>query len=216
MNSTSVLQFGLTSFVTLLVVIDPFALVPILAGLLGGKSKDERLAIGARSVHIAFGIAFFFLIAGRLILAGLGVSINAFSISGGVLLFLVALPMLFGSRGGMMSANEQKSTDDTDGDIAVFPIAIPIISGPGTLTTLLVLGAASKGSLAKEAALLAALVLVFVITAVIIRNGDALVARIGSSGVRIVTRVLGIILAALAAQFILNGISGFARGLGAV
>ena len=204
--------YALTSFVTLLVVIDPFALVPTIFAMLSDRDAGTRQAIMTRSLRIAFGIAIFFLIAGRFLLMGLGVSLNAFSISGGVLLFLVALPMLFGNRGGLMSAGEQENPA-ADSDLAVFPIAIPLISGPGTLTTVLVLSAAAKGSMVKEAVLVATLALVFLITAVVLRSGAGLMAKLGESGVHVVTRVLGIILAALAAQFVLSGIAGFVGGL---
>lgn len=201
--------YALTAFTTLLVVIDPVAVFPLYLGLLGGVDQAKRRAIGRRAVMIAFGVAIFFLVGGRLLLTSLGVSVDAFKISGGILLFLTALPMLFGGRGQLMSPGEDegKAADD----VAVFPLAIPLISGPGTLTTVLTLEAAAQGSMGRQVALVIALVLVFGITAMVLRFGSGLVNRLGESGVHIVTRVLGIILAALAAQFVLDGASHFVR-----
>lgn len=210
--ANGVVPFALTCFVTLIVVIDPFALVPTVVALIGERADDERHAITARAVKIAFGIAIFFLVAGRFLLSGMGVSINAFSISGGILLFIVALPMLFGNRGGLMSMGEDEKITSAN-DLAVFPIAIPLISGPGTLTSLLVLSAAARGSMPKEAVLVAALITAFLVTAMVLRHGAPLMSRIGESGVHVVTRVLGLILAAVAAQFVLNGVTGFLHGL---
>ena len=96
-------QFGLTAFVTLLVVIDPPGVVPIFVSLTEGADAAKRRAIGTRAVMIAFLIALFFLLAGRSVLSYLGVTIHAFAISGGVLLFATALPMLFGHRGGLQA-----------------------------------------------------------------------------------------------------------------
>ncbi len=207
----SEIPFAMTAFVTLLVVIDPFALIPLLVGLLGDKTEDQRQEIMSRSLRFAFGIALFFLLAGRWLLSSLGVSLYAFTISGGILLFLVAMPMLFGNRGGLMSVGQGENV--ATADIAVFPIAIPLTSGPGTLTTLLVLAAAAKGDITKEVVLVGALALVFLLTAIVLRHGTALMTKIGQSGVHVVTRVLGIILAALAAQFVLSGVAGYLKGV---
>ena len=207
---STVIRFALTSFVTLLVVIDPFALVPVFVGLTEGMTSTERASVLRRSLLIAFSVALFFLLGGKLLLIAIGVSVSAFSISGGVLLFLVAYPMLFGNRGRMMSPDQGEGNAS---DIAIFPLAIPLISGPGTLTTVLTLDASAKGHLDLEAIIVASLALVFAISAVLCRYGTALVLRMGKGGVNVITRVLGIILAALAAQFVLTGITGFIGGL---
>jgi len=206
----NLVRFAFTSLVTLLVVIDPFALVPVFVGMTKDMTSIARATVVRRSVSIAFGVAIFFLLGGKLLLSGLGVSVNAFSISGGILLFLTAMPMLFGHRGQMMSPQRG---EERGGDIAVFPLAIPLISGPGTLTTILTLDAAARGSIALEAIIVISLAILFGMTALLLQYGAALVLKMGQGGVNVVTRVLGIILAALAAQFVLTGIAGFVHSL---
>jgi multiple antibiotic resistance protein len=201
-------QFGLTAFVTLLVVIDPPGVVPIFVSLTEGAGAAKRRAIGTRAVMIAFLIALFFLLAGRSVLSYLGVTIHAFAISGGVLLFATALPMLFGQRGGLQ-APERDERPAPGEDIAIFPLAIPIISGPGAIASILLLNSQTGGDIRRLGALSIAIVLVYGVTLVLLYLGGSLMARISEGKVHIVTRVMGIVMAALAVQFILNGITAY-------
>jgi multiple antibiotic resistance protein len=207
-----VARFALTSFVALLVVIDPFAVIPVFVGLTSDRNNTERRLIGRRAVLIGFGVALFFLVAGRFLISKLGVSLDAFTISGGILLFLTALPMLFGQRGGLMSVSGKEEAGDSD-DISVFPLAIPLISGPGTLTTVLVLSAAANADWRKIITLVLSLAAVFVLTGLVLEHGSRLIVKIGGSGIHVITRVLGIVLAAIAAQFVLNGVGGFLQSM---
>ena len=201
-------QFGLTAFVTLLVVVDPPGVVPIFVSLTEGAETPKRRAIVKRAVIVALLVALFFLIAGRSLLSYLGVTIHAFAISGGVLLFATALPMLFGNRGGLQ-APERGERPTAGEDIAIFPLAIPLLSGPGAIATILLLTSQANGNIRRLVALGVAVVLVYVVTLITLRLGGGLMARIGEGKVHIVTRVMGIILAALAVQFILNGITAY-------
>ncbi len=221
-DANEVIRFALTAFVTLLVVVDPFGLVPLFAGYTSGFSPVQRQGIMRRAVWIGFLVALFFFAAGRVALQYLGVSVSAFSISGGILLFATALPMLFGQRGSLQSPERGESTaaayrarrpksesNAADGsDIAVFPLAIPLLSGPGTLTTLLVL-TSQAGSWPRLTGVGLALIAVFVLAAFVLRIGDKVMGMMGQSGVHVITRVMGIVLAALAVQYVLSGVSGF-------
>lgn len=204
----SVLRFGLAAFVTLLVVVDPPGVVPIFVALTQDEQPDRRRAILRRAVLIAFGVAIFFLIAGRAVLAYLGVTVHAFAISGGVLLFATAMPMLFGQRGGLQSP-EREEQRVVGEDISVFPLAIPMLSGPGVIATILLLTSQAAGDLSRLASVAGALALVFLVAFVSLSLGARLIARLGEGGVHIATRVMGIVLAALAVQYVLNGISGY-------
>lgn len=206
--SSELLRFGLGAFVTLLVIVDPFGIVPIFVGLTASATRQQRRAILQRAVLIALGISLFFLVAGRAALGYVGVSIEAFSISGGILLFATALPMLFGHRGGMQ-ATESEEEGVIGQDISVFPLAIPLLSGPGVLTSILLLTARANGSIERLLALSVAICGVFVIAWVSLLLSDRVVKLIGEGGVHVATRVLGIILAALAVQYVLNGISSY-------
>jgi len=202
------LRFGLAAFVTLLVVVDPPGVVTTFVALTKDETSSRRRSILTRAVVIAFGVAIFFLLAGRALLSYLGVTVQAFSISGGVLLFLAALPMLFGQRGGLQ-APEPKERGSVGQDISVFPLAIPLLSGPGAIATILLLTSQTAGDPRKLIAAIIAIALVFLVSFIALYLGARLIALVGEGGVHIATRVMGIILAALAVQYVLNGISGY-------
>lgn len=202
------LRFSLTAFVTLLVVVDPPGVVPIFVALTEGADAAKRRATVRRAVVVALLVALFFLFAGRSLLSYLGVTIHAFAISGGVLLFATALPMLFGHRPGLQ-APEPKEHPMAAEDPAIFPLAIPLLSGPGAIATILLLTSQAIGYIARFVALALVVVLVYGVSLVTLQLGGSLMARIGEGKLHIVTRVMGIILAALAVQFILNGITAY-------
>lgn len=205
-------RFALAAFVTLLVVVDPPGVVPTFVALTKDESPSRRRTILTRAVVIAFGVAIFFLFAGRALLSYLGVTVQAFSISGGILLFVAAMPMLFGHRGGLQ-APEPKEQGSVGQDISVFPLAIPLLSGPGTIATILLLTSQTAGDPRKLIAAIVAIALVFLVSFISLYLGMRLIALVGEGGVHIATRVMGIILAALAVQYVLNGISGYYHSL---
>src|SRR5258705_12988088 len=128
------LRFGLAAFATLLVVVDPPGVVPIYVALTKDEQPARRRAILIRAVVIAFGVALFFLVAGRAVLSYLGVTVHAFSISGGILLFVAAMPMLFGQRGGLQ-APEPKEHGSVGAEMSEFPLPMPLLAGPGRIAT---------------------------------------------------------------------------------
>ena len=202
-----IVRFGLAALVTLLVVVDPPGVVPLFVALTQNQ-QEHRRAILTRAVLVAFGVALFFLIAGRAVLSYLGVTVHAFSISGGALLFIAALPMLFGERGGLQSP-QPKDERDPDEDISVFPLAMPLLSGPGTIATILLLTSQVGDDMRKLVAIGVAIAVVFIISFISLYLGSRLMRLLGKGGVNIATRVMGIVLAALAVQYVLNGITGF-------
>jgi multiple antibiotic resistance protein len=202
------MRFGLAAFVTLLVVVDPPGVVPIYVALTSTEQPARRRKILIRAVVIAFGVALFFLVAGRAVLSYLGVTVHAFSISGGVLLFVAAMPMLFGHRGGLQSP-EPKEQGSVGDDISVFPLAMPMLSGPGTIATILLLTSQAGGDMQKLIAIGVAIGIVFLVSFVVLYLGARLIGLVGEGGVHIATRVMGIVLAALAVQYVLNGITGY-------
>jgi multiple antibiotic resistance protein len=202
-----VFRFGLAAFVTLLVVVDPPGVVPMYVALTKGESSSGRRRILIRAVVIAFGAAIFFLVAGRAVLSYLGVTVHAFSISGGILLFVAAMPMLFGQRGGLQSPEPKER--GSGHDIAVFPLAMPLLSGPGTIATILLLTSQSGNDFQRLMAIGVAIALVFLVTFVTLYLGARLIRFVGEGGVDIATRVMGIVLAALAVQYVLNGVTGY-------
>lgn len=177
-------RFGLAAFVTLLVVVDPPGVVPIYVALTKGEQPARRRTILVRAVLIASGVALFFLVAGRAVLSYLGVTVHAFSISGGILLFVAAMPMLFGQRGGLQ-APEPKEQGSVGEDISVFPLAMPLLSGPGTIVTILLLTSQAGGDFKKLAAVGVAIAVVFLVSFVSLYLGARLIALVGEGGVHI-------------------------------
>jgi MarC family membrane protein len=204
----SLLQFTLTAFVTLLVVVDPVGVAPSFVALTSELGTVEKNKTLRRATVAAFGIAFFFLIAGHWLLSFLGVTVHAFAISGGILLFVAAWPMLFGHRPGLQ-APERGEQGIAGEDIAIFPLAIPLLSGPGAITTILLLSNRPDADIARMALLVVIIAAVFIISWGVLYAAERIVMQLGEGKVRIMTRVLGIVLAALAVQFVLNGIHGF-------
>jgi multiple antibiotic resistance protein len=202
------LRFAFAAFITLLVVVDPPGVVPIFVGLTKNETPKGRRAILIRAVTIALCVAVFFLVAGRALLSYLGVTVHAFSISGGILLFVAAMPMLFGHRGGLQ-APEPKEQGSVGEDISVFPLAMPLLSGPGTIATTLLLTSQAGGDMKKLIAIGVAIAIVFLVSFISLYLGARLIRLLGEGGVHIATRVMGIVLAALAVQYVLNGVTGF-------
>ncbi|HVF57338.1 MAG TPA: MarC family protein [Pyrinomonadaceae bacterium] len=207
MNET-LLQFGLTAMITLTVVVDPFGVVPIFVSLTSGDTPARRRSILTRAVAIASGVALFFLLAGRAVLSYLGVTVHAFAISGGILLFATALPMLFGQRPGLQAPEQEERATEGE-DVSIFPLAIPLLSGPGTIATILLLTTQAGADMRRLAVLAAAIAVVYILAHVVLNAGQKLMSRVGEGKVHIITRVMGIVLAALAVQYVLNGITGY-------
>ena len=205
----SLLRFTTTAFVMLIVVINPVAVAPVFVGVTRGMSTAERRSVLNRAVIVAFCVALFFLAAGRVLLAYLGVTMYAFAVSGGILLFLISLPMLFGERSSMQSPAGSEKPGGADDDVAVFPMAIPMLAGPGTIATVLVLATQAGDDIRRVVALAIVLACIYVISWPILHASDRVITRLGPGKVGIITRVLGIILAALAVQYVFNGITGY-------
>jgi multiple antibiotic resistance protein len=205
------LQFGLTAFVMLIVVVNPLAVAPVFVGVTAHLGVAERRAILRRALIVAFGTATGFALVGRLLLSYLGVSIHAFAISGGILLFTLAFPMLYGQRPAVRSGDP--AGEGPHEDVAIFPLAIPQLAGPGTIATVLLLSSQTAGDPARTVVLLAVIVVVYLVAWPTLLAADRLLARLGTGGTSVMGRILGLVLAALAVQYVLNGIAGFYAGL---
>ncbi|PSN18709.1 MarC family transcriptional regulator [filamentous cyanobacterium CCP5] len=204
----SLLQFVITAFVMLIVVVNPVAVAPVFVSVTSGMRRLERKRVLNRALLTAFGVALFFLFAGRVLLSYLGVTTHAFAVSGGVLLFLLALPTLFGQKSTTQSPGGE-GQETTDEDVAVFPMALPLLAGPGTLATVLVLATQAGSDMLRLSAIAIMLACVYLISWPILYASDRLITLMGESKVGILTRVFGIILAALAVQYVFNGITGY-------
>ncbi len=195
----------INSFVTLLVVVDTLGLAPIFAALTRGYPESRRRATAIRGAVLGSIILLAFALAGDVLLNSLGITLPAFRIAGGLLLFLVALDMIFARPSGMRSRTVREQEEDSyEGDVSVFPLAIPLLAGPGAITTVLLY---TGGRSAPEVAMFVLVLLaVLLITLVSLLLASRVMGLFGETGVNVLARVLGVLLAALAVQFVLDGV----------
>ena len=191
---------------TFLVIIDPPGCAPIFASLTRGASNAERRAMAIRSSLIAWAILMFFALLGRPMLHALGISLASFRIAGGIMLFFIALDMVFERRTERREkrAQEVEATPEIE-DISVFPMAIPMIAGPGSIASAMLWVSRAEGS-AETLIVLAAITVVMVLTLLTLLAAGPLMRLIGEKIEAMITRILGVILAALATQFIVDGL----------
>lgn len=200
----------ITAFVTLFVVIDPIGLTPVFVALTKGADARHRRAVALRACLISIGILTLFGVFGESLLGIIGISMPAFRISGGILLFITALDMLFERR----SQRRQGQSTPND-DPSVFPLATPLIAGPGSMATMILL----TGQSSEWADILSVhLVMIAVVGCVFLLflTAGMFERALGDTGIVVVTRLLGMLLAALSVQFVLDGLQSFgiAAGLG--
>ena len=196
----------IAAFTTLFVIIDPLGLTPIFIALTQGMSPAQRRAIAIRACLVAAVLMFVFLLLGEAVLGFVGISMPAFRIAGGVLLFLTALDMLFERRQTRRRDNADETVADTDhDDPSVFPLALPLIVGPGAIATLILLTSEAETG-ADIAAIGGVFLSILLLVFLAFLSAGTIERALGKTGINVVTRVLGMLLAALAIQFILDGL----------
>ena len=200
----------LNTFVVLFIVIDPVGLAPMFLALAPGTNPDFQRKMAFNGSMLASGMLLVFYFAGDTLLSALGIGIPAFRIAGGVLLFLLAIDMVFARQSGLRSTTirEQREAESKQ-DISVFPLAFPLIAGPGALTTVLLMSSTSsaKGAFAFVGTLVI-LLIVLGLTMVSLLYAARILQFLGETGTNVISRLFGLILAALAVQFILDGVHG--------
>ncbi|MCR4302063.1 MAG: MarC family protein [Sulfuricaulis sp.] len=194
------------SLIIMLVVVDPVGIAPLFVALTQGESETARRRTAFRGTLIAGGILVVFVLVGDSLLNALGIGMPAFQIAGGALLFLLAVEMVFARHSGVRSttAREQREAE-TRKDISVFPLAIPLIAGPGALTSVLLMVGEQGDDPVVIGSVLAVIVVVLLVTLASLLFSARIMVFMGETGANVVSRVLGVILAALAVQFVLNG-----------
>jgi multiple antibiotic resistance protein len=199
----------ISAFVTFFVVIDPPGCAPIFASLTDATSAAHQRRMAYRSVMVATGVLLFFALLGEPLLKALGISLDAFRIAGGIMLFLIAIDMVFEKRTERRENRAQAVAQGAHSleaeDISVFPMAIPMIAGPGSIASAMLLTARSDGW-AETFVVLGALLLVLVMTLGALLAAGPIMKKLGRNLEAMITRLLGVILAALAAQFVVDGI----------
>jgi multiple antibiotic resistance protein len=198
----------IAAFTAMFIVIDPIGLAPLFIAMTQGMSSSQRRAIGIRACLVSIGLLLMFAFFGEALLAFIGISMPAFQIAGGVLLFITALDMLFERRQARRQDNADEAHDDPAHDPSIFPLAIPLIAGPGAIATIILLTGQAEGALGVGA-VLGVMIIVIGIVFVLFMAAGMLERLLGKTGINVVTRLLGMLLAALSVQFILDGLKGF-------
>ena len=194
-----------SAFVTLFVVIDPPGCAPIFASLTSGTSPAHRRAMAIRSVGVAALILFVFALVGEAFLRAMGISLDAFRIAGGIMLFLIALEMVFEKRTERRENRAAEAKSQAPEDISIFPMGIPMIAGPGSIASAMLLTSHRAGP-AELVVVLAALAATLTLTLAALLAAGPLMRLVGTKVEAMITRLLGVILAALAVQFVIDGI----------
>ncbi len=192
-------------FIPIIVIVDSPGLVPVYLAMTEKYSEKRRKEVVNLAVIVASGTLLAFAIFGNYIFKFLGVSINALEISGGILLFLIAVEMLFGRKSKTTHSEEQEKESLEKENVAIFPLAIPLLTGPGAITTVMMLITLSE-TLYEKLMVIVAIVVVFVITKFILNNSAILLKHLGITGLQVLTRIMGIVVAAIAVEFVIKGV----------
>ena len=195
-------------FVVFFVVVEPLSLAPIFAGLTEGASDAYKHKMSLKAALVAAGILLLFALTGAAFLRIMGISIDAFRIFGGLLLFLMALEMVFARESGTRTSSDEQAESKRRADISVFPLAFPLLAGPGALTTILLWfgPVLVTGQPLLFSGLFAAAIAVIVFSLLMMRLSGPIMRVMGVTGANVTNRLLGVVLGALAVQFVLDGV----------
>lgn len=201
------------TFIVLFIVVDPLGIAPIFASLTRGGTDLYRRQMAIKGTLLAAMIMLAFLFIGDLLLKALGIGLPAFRIAGGALLFLLAIDMVFARQSGLRSttSQEQQEAEHKD-DISVFPLAFPLISGPGALTTTLLMASRSH-DMTMVAGNVAVMLAVLALTLLTLLSAATIMKWMGETGANVISRLFGLLLAALAVQFMLDGLHAGLAGM---
>jgi multiple antibiotic resistance protein len=202
------LEQAIKFFIVFFVVVEPISLIPVFSGLTEGASDAYKRKMALKSVLVASGILLLFALVGAGFLSAMGIAIDSFRIFGGLLLFLIALEMVFARESGTRTSSEEKVESRQRADISVFPLAFPFMAGPGALTTMLLwFGPISVTAQPAQFGLMFFCALTVLLCCwLAMRVAGPLMRIIGVTGTNVANRLFGVVLGALAVQFIVDGI----------
>jgi multiple antibiotic resistance protein len=207
-NKKFMIQQLVKFFVVFFVVVEPISLIPVFAGLTVGASDRYKKKMACKAALIALGICVLFAIIGARFLEIMGISLSSFRLAGGTLLFLIALEMVFARASGTRTTSSEEAESKRREDISVFPLAFPFIAGPGALATILLMSGEVWGKPLLFGGFLLVVALVLAICWLGMLATPRLMGVLGVTGANVISRLSGVILAALAVQFIVDGIRG--------
>ena len=202
----SVVSSAVVAFGSLFSIVDPFTAVPPFLALVGTHSSRSQAATALRASATCFVVLAVFGLAGNLIFTFFGITLPAFKIAGGVLLFGVGLDMIRAKRSETRGTKAEADEAETREDIAVIPLGLPLLAGPGAIATVMVLVGKAQ-TLADRAVVFGAITAVALASVVVLRSASLVARVLGTTGINIVGRVMGLVLAAIATQFVIDGLS---------
>lgn len=203
------MAFFAAAVATIVTVVDPVGIAPIFLALTPTMDRKQQLSVIWRAVLIAAIILIVFAFGGQVLLKALGITQPAFAIAGGVLLLLISIDMLFARVSRTKDTPEQDQEALASTDISVFPLAVPILAGPGAIATVILYMSQAGTNVEQVAAVLSAILIALAASYVSMRVSTLVLVVLGRTGVQVISRVMGILLAALAVQFILNGVLAY-------
>jgi multiple antibiotic resistance protein len=202
---SSLLSFALVAFGSLFSIVDPFAALPVFLALAGAQPRPLLNRTALRASATCFVVLATFALAGNYIFSFFGITLPAFKIAGGVLLFGVGLEMMRAKKSDTRSTNEEERDAETKEDVGLIPLGLPLLSGPGAIAAVMVLVGKARG-IPERMTLFLVIVAVSGITFLILRSAEVVLRVLGKTGVNVIGRVMGLILAAVAMQFVLDGL----------
>lgn len=197
-------QFALVSLTSLLFIVDPVAVVPAYLFITGDETAEDQRRTAKRACIVMTILLIFFAATGNLLFRAFGITLPAFRTAGGLILWYVAMDMLRGER-RTQEGQEEVLEGQTKEDVAITPLAIPMLAGPGAISTVVVLSSQARGLL-ELGVVYGSVVITGLVSYLVLRIGENLLRRLGKTGIRVLTRIMGLILAAVAVQFVLSGI----------
>ena len=197
-------QFAVLAFTSLLAIVNPLGAVPLYIALTAPYTKEHRRATLRRAIATAFGVLVVFAVAGTYILNFFGITRQAFQVAGGILFFAVGWDMLQAKRSRVKTTEEEESESSHKEDVGIIPLGLPTLAGPGAITTVIALNGQAE-SLLDSIAVYIAIVVVLLICWVTLAAAPALTKRMGQTGMNVMTRLMGLIVMVVGAQFVING-----------
>jgi multiple antibiotic resistance protein len=209
---SSVVSFALVSFGSLFSIVDPFSVVPVFLALTGSQPHPVQARTALRASFTCFLVLTLFALAGGVIFSFFGITLPAFKIAGGFLLFGVALDMMRARRSATRGTTEEEHEAETKEEVGLIPLGIPLLSGPGAIATVMVL-VGKAHDLPTRATLFGIVAIVSLLAFLTLRSASLVARVLGQTGVNIIGRVMGLILSAVATQFVIDGLYGAFPGL---
>ena len=207
LKSSAYVRFSLLALSSIFFLVDPFAALPTFLAVTAGVDARRRRKMAWKASVTALVVLSAFAIAGQYIFRMFGITLPAFEIAGGIILLLIGLDMLEAKRSPTQESTEEAAEAAEKEDAGIVPLGIPMLAGPGSITSVMVLVGQAEGEWKKMAAILAAILITAAICYLVLGNSDRVARALGEAGVRILVRIMGLLLVALAVQYFVNGMA---------